>query len=131
MIRLGNRGTKPVVFVCIALNTNYEIISKVIQSLTQAEAVALFLDQTGYKAVIIHGPFRPKRAQVLDNTRTLKFASEQHKAVYGDWEVNALFLKEPANHAYLVFIKRVDGKKMQPPSGAIVVPISDLSIIKI
>ena len=87
----------------------------------------MFFEMTSIKAKTIHGPFRPKRAQVIENTRTLKFSDKkQQKAIYNDWEVNVLFLKEPENHAYLLFIKRVDGKKQPAPKGTIVVPVSDL-----
>lgn len=128
---MSKRGPRAVVFVCIALDLDKnEIISKVIKSVSQEEASSLFLDQTGIKATIIHGPFRPKRTQVLENTRTLKFSNNpQKKAIFNEWEVNALFLKEPENHAYLIFIKRVDDKKQTPPKGTVVVPISDLRII--
>ena len=125
---MSKRVPRPVVFVCAAIDpekTN-ELISKVIQAVSQDEAASLFFEQTGAKAATIHGPFRPKRMQVIENTRTLKFANEQKRALYNDWEVNALFLKEPEDHAYLVFLKRTDGKKQPSPKGAVVVPISDL-----
>lgn len=125
---MNRRGPRPIFFVCIGsdIEKNNDFVSKVIQAVSQEEAASLFFEQTGIKAKTIHGPFRPKRAQVVENTRTLKFATEQKRAWYNDWEVNALFLKEPENHAYLVFIKRVDGKKQSAPKGTIVVPISDL-----
>jgi hypothetical protein len=123
------RGARAVVFVCIGMDSDKgDFVSKVIQSLSQEEASAIFFDQTGIKAQTIHGPFRHKRKQVLENTRTLKFANEQKRAIYNDWEVNALLLKEPADHAYLIFLKRTDGKKQSAPKGTIVVPISDLRI---
>lgn len=125
---MNKRGPRPVFFVCIGsdIEKSSDFVSKVIQAVSQEEAASLFFEQTGIKTKTIHGPFRPKRAQVVENTRTLKFATEQKRAWYNDWEVNALFLKEPENHAYLVFIKRVDGKKQSAPKGTIVVPISDL-----
>ena len=125
---MSKRGPRPVVFVCIGNDREKtgEFVSKVIQATSQDEAASLFLEQTGIKIKTIHGPFRPKRAQVMENTRTLKFANEQKRALYNDWEVNALFLKEPENHAYLIFLKRVDGKKQPAPKGTIVVPVSDL-----
>jgi hypothetical protein len=125
---MSRRGPRPVVFVCIGVGNNTEtFISKVIQAVSQDEAASLFLEQTNVKAKTIHGPFRPKRAQVIENTRTLKFSDKkQEKAVYNDWEVNVLFLKEPENHAYLLFIKRVDGKKQPAPKGTIIVPVSNL-----
>lgn len=77
----------------------------------------------------ILGPFYKKRAQVIENTRSLKFSNQTKKAVYNDWMVNAFLLKEPENQAYLVFIKRVDDKKLPIPKGTITVPISDLRFI--
>jgi hypothetical protein len=124
---MNKRGPRPVVFVCIGNNSS-DFISKVIEAVSQEDAALLFSTETGITAKTIHGPFRPKRVQVLDNTRTLKFSNEQKQAIYNDWEVNALFLKEPENHAYLVFIKRVDGKKLPAPKGTVVVPISELKI---
>jgi|SRR5271166_6281082 len=125
---MSKRGPRPVVFVCIGTDCQKtgEFVSRVIRAVSQDEAASLFFEQTGIKTKTIHGPFRPKRAQVMENTRTLKFANEQKQAVYNDWEVNALFLKEPENHAYLIFLKRVDGKKQPAPKGTIVVPVSDL-----
>ena len=125
---MSKRGPRPVVFVCIGVDHEKpgEFVSKVIQAVSQDEASSFFFEQTGVKVKTIHGPFRPKRMQVIENTRTLKFANEQKQALYNDWEVNALFLKEPENHAYLLFLKRVDGKKQPAPKGTVVVPISDL-----
>jgi hypothetical protein len=118
-----------VVFVCIGFcEDKSDFISKVIQAATQNEAASLFFEQTNVKAKTIHGPFRPKRAQVIENTRTLKFTSQSKTAEYNGWEVTAFFLKEPEDHAYLIFIKRTDDKKIPLPKGTVVVPISDLRI---
>ena len=126
----GRRGPRPVVFVCISIDPDRpgEFISKQIQATSKAEAASLFLEMTKIKAKTIHGPYRPKRAQVLENTRLLKFAEGSCKAVYDGWNVTAMFLNEPENHAYLFFNERVDGQKMSPPKGTIVVPVSDLMI---
>lgn len=124
---MSKHGSRPIFFVCIGNSIGKSnFISKTIQANSQDEASTLFLNQTGIKAEVIHGPFRKKRAQVIENTRELKFSTEQKKAIYDDWEVNAILLKEPENHAYLVFIKRVDGKKQPIPKGTVVVPISNL-----
>lgn len=124
---MSKRGPRPVVFVCIGNDPEKsDFTSMVVQATSQNEAASFFFEQTGLKAKTIHGPFRPKRAQVIENTRTLKFTDQSRKAVYNDWEVNALILKEPENHAYLIFLKRVDDKKVPSPKGTIVVPISDL-----
>jgi hypothetical protein len=129
---MNKRGPRPVVFVCIGIGENANtFVSKVIQAVSPDEAGTLFLEQTNLKAKTIHGPFRPKRAQVIENTRTLKFSDKkQEKAIYNDWEVNVLFLKEPENHAYLLFVRRVDGKKQPSPKGTIIVPVADLRFNK-
>lgn len=128
---MNKRGPRPVVFVCIGMNSEKpnEFISKVIQAPSQEDAAKFFLEQTKSKAETIHGPFRPKRAQVLESTRTLKFTDQSKKAIHNDWEVTAFLLKEPENHAYLVFIKRIDDKKQPPPKGTIIVPVSELRFI--
>jgi hypothetical protein len=114
--------------VCIGIDPEKsgDFTSMVVQATSQNEAATFFFEQAGLKAKTIHGPFRPKRAQVMENTRTLKFTDQNRKAAYNEWEVNAMILKEPENHAYLIFLKRVDGKKVPAPKGTIVVPISDL-----
>lgn len=125
---MAKRGPRPVVYICIGMDPAKpgEYVSKEIQAISQVEATNFFLEQTKIKAKNIYGPYRKKRAQILENTRSLKFADQTRKAVYNDWEVNAMFLKEPENHAYLLFLKRVDGQKQAQPKGPIVVPISDL-----
>lgn len=125
----GPRKPRPIVFVCIGMKNATEFVSKVIQANSQAEASTRFMEQTQVRAQEIHGPFRPKKAQVLENTRTLRFMDKAEKAEYDGWEVNALFLKEPLDHAYLIFIRRLDGKKHPTPKGTIVVPVSQLRLI--
>lgn len=129
---MNKRIPRPVFFVCAAINIEKtDVISKSIQAVSQNEAALLFFDLTGVKTTAIHGPFRPKKAQVIENTRSLKFTNEPPKqAFYNDWEVNAFFLKEPEGHAYLIFIKKIDGKKQSPPNGTIIIPISDLRFSK-
>lgn len=124
------REPRPIVFVCIGMDKkNGDFISKVIPAPSQIEAGTLFFEQTNISARTIHGPFRPKKAQILENTRTLKFSDQkQFKTTYQEWVVNALPLKEPENHAYLLFIRRLDGKKQTPPKGTIVVPLTELRI---
>lgn len=127
---MSRRGPRPVVFVCIGMNTEKsEFVSRVIQAVSQEEAASFFFEQTKLKAQTIHGPFRPKRAQVLENTRTLKFSDQSRKAIHNEWEVTAFILKEPENCAYLVFIKRVDDKKLPAPKGTVIVPVSELRFI--
>lgn len=120
---------RQVVFVCSSISQSGELINKIIEANSVSEASLIFFEQYSLKAKEILGPFYRKKTQILENTRTLKFSNQSRKAIYNDWIVNALFLKEPENYAYLVFIKRVDNKKMSPPKGTITVPISDLRFL--
>lgn len=128
---MGKRGPRPVVYVCVGIDPNKpnDPVSKEIKAASHNEAASLFLEMMKFKANNIHGPYRPKRAQVMENTRNLRFADQSKKAIYNDWEVTAFWLKEPENHAYLIFHKRVDDQKQPKPQGTIVVPVSDLRIL--
>lgn len=128
----GRRGPRPVVYVCIGIDPDNpgEFVSKQIQATSQGEAASLFLEMTKSKAKTIYGPYRPKRAQVIENTREMKLLVNEkaRKAIYDDWSVTAFYLKEPENHAYLIFHERVDGQKLALPKGTVIVPISDLRV---
>lgn len=125
----GRRGARPVVFVCAAVSSSGDLITKTITAANHDEAGKLFKEDFLIDAQKIIGPFFKKRAQIVENTRELKFANETKQAIYNDWIVNAFLLREPANQAYLVFLKRTDGKKIPTPKGTITVPVSDLRFI--
>lgn len=122
----GRRGARQTVFVCAAISYSAELVTRVIAAESPKESADLFFQETGYQPTEVLGPFFKKRAQVIENTRILKFTTQQRRAIYMGWVVDAFMLQEPANQAYLVFIKRVDDKKLPPPKGTIVVPVSDL-----
>jgi hypothetical protein len=120
---MSRKGPRQVFFVCAGMSTDGTFISKEIKASSPDEASKEF----DGKVHSIWGPYLKKRTQVLDTTRELKFAShEAKKAIYNDWVVNAFTLIEPANHAYLVFIKRLDDKKIPLPKGTITAPVADL-----
>src|SRR5258706_15159294 len=105
---MGKRGPRPVVFVCVGIDPNKasDPVSKQITATSQNEAASLFLEMTQIKAKNIHGPYRPKRAQIMENTRNMKFTHQpSRKTIYDGCEVTVFFLKEPEHHAYLVFIR--------------------------
>lgn len=122
----GRRGARQTVFVCVTFTYGTELITRIIAAETPKEASELFLKETGHQPKEVLGPFFKKRTQVIENTRVLKFTTQQRRATYNDWVVDAFMLQDPADHAYLVFIKRVDDKKLPAPKGTITVPISDL-----
>lgn len=111
---------------------NNEILSKIIPASSKKEAGIIFDNKFKIQAQEILGPFLDVKKKVLETTKILKFSDNKiHKAFYNDWLVNAFYLLEPADHAYLVFIKRIDGiKNNQPPKGTIIVPIHNLRFIQ-
>lgn len=123
---MSRKGPRPQVFVCASISDIGNLITKTITASSQAEASKIFAEQYSHPPRDILGPFFKKRAQIIESTRELKFSNVIKKAVYDDWLVSAMILLEPAEHAYLVFIKRADDKKILTPKGTIVVPVSDL-----
>jgi len=122
----GRKGARQTVFVCAAISNNNELVMRIIPAESPKDAADLFFQQISLLPKEILGPFFKKKVQVIENTRVLKFTAQQKRAVYNDWVVDAFFLQEPVNQAYLVFIKRIDNKKIPLPKGTITVPISDL-----
>jgi hypothetical protein len=125
------RGSRQTIFVCVGITDTHDLITKIIVAQSPKEATDLFVEQFEIQPKEVLGPFYKKKAQVIENTRILKFSNQIQRAIYNDWLVNAFFLLEPENQAYLVFIKRVDDKKLPPPKGTITVPISDLRIVNV
>jgi hypothetical protein len=122
---------RPTVFVCVGFDIDAnDCLSRTIAALTTEQAAQQFLQETGFPAKHIHGPFQRKQTQVLKATQTLRFADQAARsAVYRDWQVNSFLLTEPENHAYLIFLTRTDGKKQPAPQGTIIVPITELRYI--
>ena len=127
---MSHRKNRQVVYVCIGLSDDTEIISKIIEAESVGVAAAAFEDEFKLKAREVLGPFFKKKAQMLENTVELKFSTSSFiKAEYNDWLVNAFLLEEPSQHAYLVFISHLHNKKIPFPKGTIVVPVSQLRLI--
>jgi len=126
---MSRRHSRPIYFVCCATNSDGDLIAKNIQASILGDAIEVFKREFALVPQRSFGPFYKKRTQVLETTRELKFTNECKKAEYNGWLVNAFFLKMPEDQAYLVFVKRMDGKKMPIPKGTITVPISELRTI--
>jgi|ERR1700723_2980374 len=127
----GRRKARPIFFVCTALSERGDLLSKMINAPILSDARQLFKNEFGIEPKEIFGPFYKKQTQILETTRTLKFAQQDAKktAIYHDWYVDVFFLIDPIDHAYLIFQRRVDDKKVAPPKGTITVPITDLRIL--
>lgn len=126
---MNRKGARQTIFVCAGITDNNELVMRIIAADSPKEATDLFFEQATFQPKEVLGPFYKKRSQVIDNTRVLKFSNQTKRAIYNNWLVDAFMLQEPENQAYLVFIKRIDDKKLSPPKGTITVPVSDLRFI--
>lgn len=126
---MSRRHSRPIYFVCCASSPDGDLIAKTIQATALSDAIEAFKKEFSLAPQQSFGPFYKKRTQILEKTRELKFTNECKKAEYNGWMVNAFFLKMPEDQAYLVFVKRMDGKKLPIPKGAITVPVSELRIL--
>jgi len=126
---MSKRLARPIYFVCASASKQGDLIIKTIASSSPKEAMDIFEKEFSVPPQEVLGPFYKKRTQILETTRTLKFTNQNKKAIYNGWIVNAFMLKEPADQAFLIFVKREDGKKIPLPTGTITAPISDLRFI--
>ena len=124
---MSRRHAREIVYVCSSVSDNGKLISQIIPGRTPAEAATKFKEQNLLNAQEVLGPFYKKKTQVLETTRSLQFATGQfRKAEYNGWLVNAFELAGGTNEAYIIFLKRVDDKKIPSPKGTVIVPLSDL-----
>lgn len=126
---MSKRLARPIYFVCAAVSQQHDLIVKTIASASPKGAMDAFESEFSLSPQEVLGPFYKKRTQILETTRTLKFSNQNKKAIYNGWIVNAFLLKEPVDQAFLIFIKREDGKKLPFPKGTITAPTSDLRFI--
>ncbi len=124
-----NRKSRQVVFVCCGLVSGV-IVSNTIEAETLEEAQKKFEKENKVKAEGCHGPFYVKKIPIKEECNNVQFLGESRKAIYNNWYVTALLTSEPPNCAYLLFDRRVDGKKMPRPNGTIIVKKDYLEEIK-
>lgn len=127
---MARREARPIIFVCAVISHEGELVIDSIVASKQEEAISIFKEKYCIAPSSILGPFYRKKTQVINNTTSMKFTNTIKKAEYNGWLVNAIFLSDPENQAYLVFIKRIDNKKITPPQGTVIVPILNLRIIE-
>jgi len=116
---------KQVYFVCSAINAD-QLISEEIPTSSEEEAVNLFKNKYNVNCQKLLGPFYKKRVLPVEINKNIQFSGQIKKATYLGWRVNAFFLKEPADYAFLVFIKSLDNSPA--PKNISIVPIKDLRI---
>jgi len=127
-----NGRQRPIHFVLTAIKDG-GLVAKTIEAKSLSEAVDIFEKEFSVSPQETFGPFYKKRSRVIEKTNGLTFDNEIKNAIpvsatYNGWLVNAFFLKNLKSQAYLVFIKRVDDKKIPRPQGNVIVPISELRI---
>ncbi|CAB4197024.1 hypothetical protein UFOVP1290_544 [uncultured Caudovirales phage] len=125
---MSRRKARDIIFICSAIDDG-KLISEMIISKTSEQASSLFKDRFGVLPGAVHGPCWKKPIKKPEAKTSLKFANKMKKAIYNDWEVNAFYLLDPSDFAYLVFIKRTDNQKMPVPKGTVIVPISKLRLL--
>lgn len=116
-------------FVCSGNKDNLSYVDEFqVDSVKEAEkaffnAFQIFPDK-------ILGPFLKKKVEYEKiDKRTVVFSSKKVKAEYNGWLVNALYLKEPEDHAMLVFISKLDESNAKKPKLTII-PIEHIREIK-
>jgi hypothetical protein len=123
------RKARTVIYVCSAIKENV-LLSKMIESLTVEDSCILFEKEYGIKPQIMYGPFYKKKTGILDKNFDIKFKIGQNKqGIYNGWHVTAMPLMSPPDSVYLLYNKRVDGKKIQKP-GAMVIKSKEIQDLK-
>ena len=117
------------VFVCCG-SLDEKVISKTIEANTQEEAKCLFEKEFLTVAIDCHGPFTQKKIIEKISYTNVKLSGESKSLIYNNWFVKALFTNEPQDCAYLIFDRRVDGKKMPKPQETIIVKKEHLKELK-
>jgi hypothetical protein len=120
------------VYVCCGFAGD-KIINQTINAASKKEAALFYINQFKIEPKDIFGPFvlvkEPEEHIDKNDDKKIKFSGKMQKAVYNDWIVNAIFLIDPKDYAYLVYISREDGKKEVQPKGINIIPISNLRFI--
>lgn len=111
-------------YICISLDYQNKIIAEDISAASPKEAASYFFEKFKITPEKIMGPYFKKKVRV--NDIPIEFNGPSKQAVYDGWIVNAFPVKNPENHAFLLFIRREDGIAKQQPKEKKIVPTSDL-----
>lgn len=119
------RKKRQVYFVCSAIIEN-KLKNKIVPAMSSKEAASSFYEEFNIKPEDILGPFWKKREYNVITPQEIKFSHVSKKAEYNGWFVTAFLLNEPKDHAYLIFVKKIDGSIENKPTNSIIVPIDSL-----
>jgi hypothetical protein len=117
---------KQIVFVCVSIINN-NLIDELVPAESEEEAKNYFKDKHSSYPSKILGPFYQKRLPPIEINKNVQFTGQHKLAIYAGWRVNAFFLKEPENYAFLVYLKNLDN--CSAPKGNNIVNIKDLRFI--
>lgn len=116
---------KQLFFVCIAIDTEFKnLIAETLPAASAEEAELLFIEKFKIKPQKIIGSFYKKKEYAVFEEKNIKFSNQIKEAIYKNWKVNAFILQYPENHAFLAFLKSLDGSAA--PQKNNIVPVTEL-----
>lgn len=122
---MSRRARRTTEFVCCSVLEG-KSISKTIVIENADQAARVFESEFGVQPDSIYGPFFRKKTKPADYTREIVFANQSKKAIYQGWYVIASILNYPKGCAYLLFDRRLDGKKAPKPTETVIVKLEEL-----
>lgn len=115
-------------FVCFGIKNNL-IAHRTIPALSEKDAIEIYSQEFFITPQEVLGPFYKKKIKLKNDFKSLKFLNGSANAIYKDWNVDAFVLKEPKDHAFLIFKKRVDNSNATTPKETVIVPLSELRFL--
>lgn len=79
--------------------------------------------------IILYGPYYKKKVYEYKYINNAVFSGKTMKCKFKGWLVNAFILKEPKDHAYLLFSKKIEENGWDEPKNKIVVELDLLEKI--
>lgn len=125
MTKQRRRSKRAIFFVCSAV-VNGGLVSESIEAEEKKAAEEKFEVAFQMRPSIVLGPFYRKRVISTINTADVVLSGDIKQAEYNGWIVRANLLKSPANFAFLLFDRRMDGKKAAKPQGTKIIPLENL-----
>lgn len=118
--------SRKIFYVCSGV-VEGALVSQTIEASSPEEASIIFQKEKMIVPQSVQGPFYQKKEKIrITPTEEVTFTSQSIKSIFGDWYVTALLTKNPENCAYLLFDRRVDGKRLPKPKGTYIVKLENL-----
>lgn len=114
-------------FVCSGIINNV-VLADEIKSDAASLAKKIFIEKHNIAPSSIHGPFYKRKKHFKPFYGDIVVTNKYISTTYCDWIVKAFILKEPHNHALLLFIKNKFNDDIVKPKGNIVISLDELEI---